>query len=209
MLMLSTIPETVCIHAGGQCNYGHCLYRGFGVPKDLGQAVRSFKLPSDQGDLMVSAIMRFAFRKESEFCLKLPAEHGNAGCQYYYVLSLLNGTESPIDFHLAADYFKHVADQNHVCTQYNSGFCLLKGIGVSIDHSAAVHYLQSPADQGHADSERHYGVCLLAGWGVSIDLGSDAHYFNLSADQSNSDGRWNDGICLMIPNGDYRNVGII
>jgi TPR repeat protein len=37
-------------NAYGQNNYGHCLERGRGIPIDLTEAARYYKLSADQGD---------------------------------------------------------------------------------------------------------------------------------------------------------------
>jgi hypothetical protein len=76
----------------------------------------------------------------------------------------------PIDFVLAAKYFKFAADQNHADAQFYYGLCLREGRGVPIDFILSAKYLKLSADQNHSHAQFHYGLCLQAGRGVPIDF---------------------------------------
>jgi TPR repeat protein len=112
-------------------------------------------------------------------------------------LCLFEGRGVPIDYVLAAKYFKLSADQNDADGQFYYGLSLFEGRGVPIDYVLAAKYFKFSADQNDAAGQFHYGLCLFKGRGVPIDYVLAAKYFKLSADQNRRDGQVYYGLCLF------------
>jgi hypothetical protein len=116
-----------------QNEYGECFEDGKGVPKDLGEAAKYYKMSADEG---------------------------NAAAQYSYGVCLENGKGVLQNLTEAAEYYKMAADQGHDIGQYCFGLCLENGKGVSQNLSEAAKYYKMSMDQGFREAEQGYNRCI-------------------------------------------------
>ena len=77
----------------------------------------------------------------------------NRGCDYY------NGNGVPLDYKLAAKYFRDAAEKGHVAAQDRLGFCYEYGKGVTEDKHEAVRWFRIAAEQGYAEAQFNLGWC--------------------------------------------------
>jgi hypothetical protein len=115
------------VYALAQYRYGRCLFCGTGVPKDVKEAVKYFKLSAYQG---------------------------NPIAQYYYGNCLEYGVGIAKKEQDAVKYYKLSADQGYDVAQRNYGVCLEKGIGVERNIAEAVKYYRLCANQGRPCVQR-------------------------------------------------------
>jgi TPR repeat protein len=77
----------------------------------------------------------------------------NLGCDYY------NGNGVPLDYKLAAKYFRDAAEKSHVAAQDRLGFCYEYGKGVTEDRHEAVRWFRMAAERGYAEAQFNLGWC--------------------------------------------------
>ena len=101
-----------------QDNLGACYVNGTGVPKDLKEAVRYFRLAADQGDAQAQLYLGGCYLngsgvlKEAVRYYRLAADQGNAHAQRYLGACYANGVGVPKDIKEAVRYYQLAADQN-------------------------------------------------------------------------------------------------
>ena len=166
-------------NAAGQCGYGRCLERGFGVDRDLKEAAKYYSLSAQQK---------------------------NALGQVKYGICLQEGIGVVKDLREAASYFKLAALQGFPEGQLMYGKCLAEGSGVKRDPVLAVRYYRMASEKGNAEAQVTYGLCLLNGEGVARDLAEAARLFQLAADQWNIRGQIEYAKCLGWGRGVVKNV---
>jgi TPR repeat protein len=81
----------------------------------------------------------------------------NRGCDYY------NGNGVPLDYKLAAKYFRDAAEKGHAAAQDKLGFCYEFGKGVTEDMHAAVRWFRMAAEKGYAEAQFNLGWCYEKG----------------------------------------------
>jgi TPR repeat protein len=89
--------------AEAQVRYRECLSIGEGIPVNLSEAGRFYRLAASQNP---------------------------AGRQCNYRVGFIDGYRVPIDFTEPSKYFKLSVDQDDAAGQCTSGFCLGCGLGV-------------------------------------------------------------------------------
>jgi TPR repeat protein len=186
------------VYASAQYHYGRCLLCGTGVPKDVKEAVKYFKLSAENGNplgqcnygrCLDEGIGLAENKQEAVKYYRLSADQGLAIAQYNYGICLEDGIGIKRNLAEAAKYYRLSADQGYAGGQCNYGICLVNGIGIKMNKTDAVKYFKLSADQGHAQAQYNYGVCLEHGFGIETNQGEAAKYYRLSADQGDADAR--------------------
>jgi TPR repeat protein len=106
------------------------------------------------------------------------------------------GCSVPIDFTIAAEFFKKAADSNYPDGSNSFGCCLEQGQGVDIDIDWATSYYQRAASRFHSDGMYNFGRCLEYGRGIPQNQIHAAKYYRLAADRDNLTAENSFGICL-------------
>jgi len=118
--------------AGAQFNLGLRYAVGAGVPEDLAEAVRWYRLAADQGDA---------------------SAHYNLGLRYE------NGQGVPQDDAEAVRWYRLAADQGHAIGQYNLGVKYANGEGVPQDFVQAHMWANLAASRSTGETrERSVGL---------------------------------------------------
>ncbi len=127
---------------------------GAGVGKDMGEAVKWFRLAAEQG---------------------LAEAQNNLGALYH------TGNGVAKDLGEAARWYRLAAEQGHAPAQHNLGLMYASGIGVEKDAVTAVRWYRLAAEQGNALAQSHLGSMYARGTGVSVDLVEAYAWLNLAA----------------------------
>lgn len=147
------------------------------VPR-LSSAVEISK-PSTERILsgMVADTLALAHAGEAEAAFK-------RGCDYY------NGNGVPLDYKLAAKYFRNAAEKGHAAAQCRLGFCYEFGKGVTADDGEAVRWYRMGADQGYAQAQFYFGFCCMRD-----DVVESAKWIRMAAEQGLAEAQQWLGIC--------------
>jgi TPR repeat protein len=125
---------------------------------------------------------------------------------------LQTGFGIPIDFTIAAEFFRKAADSNNStdfdCSNgaNNFGRCLELGQGVDVNMKWSVSYYRTAALLSDADGMYNFGRCLEYGKGVDRDLIRSAKYYRLSSAKHHSSAQNSFGICLERGFGVAKNI---
>jgi TPR repeat protein len=119
---------------------------------------------------------------------------------------LHTGFGIPIDFTIAAEFFKKAADLNDADGLNSFGCCLEQGQGVDVNIDLAVGYYRKAAKQFHSDGLYNFGRCLEYGKGIDKDLFRAVKDYRLSAELKNASAQNNFGIFLECGIGIHKNL---
>jgi TPR repeat protein len=175
-------------------HYGICCLRGQGVPRGLALAIHYFTRSAEHGS------------PEGRFLLGWMAEHGigtlrdlSLAVQRYEQSSDLfsasavccgwcwrAGKGVPIDFTVAAEFFKKGADANNGDGENTFGCSLERGEGVDEDIEQAVQYYRKAATRSHRDGLYNFARCLEYGKGIRQNVNRAFKSYCLSAELNNA-----------------------
>jgi TPR repeat protein len=124
------------------------------------------------------------------------SSNGSAAGSARYGWLLYAGKGVPVDFTVAAEFFKRASDSNDADGTNNFGCCLERGDGVDKDIERAVWYYRKAASQSHPRGLYNFARCLEYGKGIDQDINSAAKYYHLSAELNDADAQNSFGICL-------------
>jgi TPR repeat protein len=131
---------------------------GIGSCVDLTAAVRSYKLSSN---------LSAAGSARAGWCWRA-------------------GKGFPIDFTVAAEFFKKAADLNNGWGANSFGCCLECGKGVDKDMELAIRYYRKEVSQSDRDGTHNFARCLEYGKGIGHDFLCAAKYYCRSAERKNA-----------------------
>lgn len=126
-------------YAQAQYSLGNKYFRGKGVERDLGEALRLFAL-ADQGG-------------------SANATHRLGICYFY-------GKGVDIDYPSAFNYFKKATEIGYSPSICHLGYCYLKGLGVSADPKKGYSYFVEALGKGIVNAHAYLGDCYFEGLGV-------------------------------------------
>jgi hypothetical protein len=106
------------------------------------------------------------------------------------------GRRVPVDFTIAAEFFRHAADSGDADGANCFGCCLERGEGVDVNLELAVHYYREAASQSHPSGLYNIGRCLEYGRGIECDLVRAAKYYRKAAELDNPSAQNSFGIFL-------------
>jgi TPR repeat protein len=121
---------------------------------------------------------------------------------------LQTGRGIPIDFTVAAEFFKKAADSNDANGLNGFGCCLERGEGVDPDIDRAISYYRSAATLFHPDALYNFGRCREYGRGIDRDLNQAVKYYRLAAEMNNPAAQNSFGICLERGTGVHKNQSL-
>lgn len=114
------------------------------------------------------------------------AQSGDALAQHDLASIYKMGNGVPIDYALAAKWYRKAAEQGDADSQLNLGMMCQNGFGVQKDQREAAKWYQNAADQGNAVAEFFLGGLYERGEGVSRDYQRAAQWYEKAADQGDT-----------------------
>ena len=144
-------------YAEAQYNLGVCYENGYGVTKDLTQAVYWYKKAAGQG---------------------LATAQFNLGVCY------TKGEEVEQDDTQAAYWYKKAAEQGYADAQYFLGLCYHGGDGVEKNETQAVYWYKKAAEQGVAEAQYNLGIFYYSGQGVEENKNTALYWLEKITDKS-------------------------
>jgi hypothetical protein len=159
------------------CYYlGKMYYNGYGVQKDLSEALNWFRKganlmdPRAQYTLgMIYAVGEGVQQDDTEAVswFRKAAEQGDAVGQYYLGRSYYQGSGIEQDYEQAVKWTQKSADQGLAMAQSSLGWLYRQGLGVPQDHHQAVRWFRMAAEQGDAFGQLNLGWAYADGQGIS------------------------------------------
>ena len=148
--------------AVAQYSLGVAFEAGRGVPQDVAEAVRWFRLAADQG---------------------LATAQSNLGVAY------ATGRGVPRNTVEAVRWYRLAAEQGFATAQVNLGAMYADGDGVSQDDAEALRWYRLAAEQGDADAQ--FSLALMYANGRGVQPGDVEAYvwFSLAAAQASGENR--------------------
>ncbi len=138
---------------------GHCYSNGWGVEKNVTEAVKWFRKSAEQGNA-----------------------HGQAMLGICYLQGL--GVEKNLS--KAVMLYLESAGQGNAYGQALLGACYLNGVGVEKNVTEAVRLFQKSAEQGNSEGQALLGACYLNGWGVEKNVTEAKKWLWKSAEKGNT-----------------------
>lgn len=139
---------------------GQCYFNGYGIKKDLKEAV--------------------AWYQKS-------AEKGYSRAQEELGVCLFNGFGIKVDKHKAFKWFLRAAKQGLASAQNNLGNCYFYGQGVKSDKLEAFKWYSEAADQKNAESQFHLGLLFYYGLDISQNKDKGITWIKRAAFNGNVD----------------------
>jgi len=127
---------------------------GDGVPKDMAEAARWYRMAAEQGDADAQSSLGVCYYK-GEGVVKDASE--------------------------AAKWWRKAAEKGYAAAQCNLGLCYAKGEGVPQDYAEALKWYRKAAEQGDSNSQCKLGIAFEDGKGVPQDYIESYKWYNLAA----------------------------
>ena len=115
------------------------------------------------------------------------ADAGDARGQNGLGVLYLHGTGLDQDLRVAAEWFRHSAEQGYHAAQSNLALLYEKGWGVERDDQVAYQWYLKAALQGDADAQTSLGVLCALGRGTVQDHRAALTWFRRAAEQGDVD----------------------
>jgi TPR repeat protein len=198
---------------------GNQYYYGINVEKDFKEAIRYYKLSSENRNSNAQLLLGLMYmdgiggifdRKEGMKLLLLSLNEGNLLSKTCYYIKNFNRREDPIIIvENQSELDESLLQLTKLSSQGNSSAMNLIGkvyhydmgiTSITLDLFEAFKYYKLAADQGNASAKFNLGICYDKGDGVDIDCNEAFKYYKLAADQGNSSAQFNLGVCYE--NGD-------
>ena len=200
--------------AHAQFSLGDMYRYGRGIPQDLKETLRYYKLSADQGNARAQSSLGYMYYKGEG----VSQDYGKA--LRYYTASMRQepafaqlalgemflAEGSPENLTSSFPYLKLSADQGNADLQCVIGNMYFYGEGVPQDFEAALRYYMLSADQQHMDAQFSLGTMYYKGEGVPQDFEAALRYYKLSADQGNPHAQSNLGGMYYKGEGVLRNL---
>ncbi len=212
-LLISAAPDRIQRTAASgdaeaQFLLGSIYYRGIGVPKDYGEALRWYRKAAEQSNAYAENNVGFAYDQgegvpqdygEALNWFRKAAGQGNADAENNLGSMYDNGEGVPKDYGEALRWFRKAAAQGNAVAENNLGEMYDNGEGVPKDKHEALNWFQKAAAQGNAVAEFDLGVTYENG-DIPKDYGQALRWYLKSAEQGNADAEVNLGV--MYYNGE-------
>ena len=164
--------------ADAQCNLGLCYAFGYGVEKNLSEAVKWWRKAAEQG-------------------------YAQAQCNLGISYANGDGVEkNPTE---AVKWYRKAAEQGDAPAQCNLGVFYAFGNGIEKNLSEAVKWYRKAAEQGDAQAQFFLGACYDLGNGVEKNLREAVKWYRKAAEQGYATAQYNLGICYYKGTGMIQN----
>lgn len=152
------LPAAEAGYPQAQYQMGWMNYLGFGVAKDMEQAVAWFRRAADKGNVDGMNALGTALRE---------------------------GKGAEQSYSEALHWYQAAAEQGHPDGEVNLGFMHEMGYGTGKDPAAAARYYRLAAAQNHATAQFYLASLLEEGKGLPQDLDSARGWYRRAAAQGN------------------------
>lgn len=173
-------------NADAQYTLGWMYIRGAGVPRNVQETARWFRMAAEQNlveaqfHLGVMYAMGTGVTKDVVEALKWLRRAGDQGfmrAQACLGEMYISGTDLPKDATEACRWFRMAAMQGEPESQCNLGLLCAAGDGVPRDAVEAVVWYRKAAEQGYAAAQYNLGSAYYLGAGLRRDLAEAAKWF--------------------------------
>jgi C-terminal peptidase prc len=180
------------LQPGYQRTYGICYEFGYGIEKNLPEAVKWYRKAAEQGDARAQVNLGLCYyngygvqknRTEAVKWYRKAAEQGDARVQFNLGVYYYNGDGVDKNLPGAVEWFRKAAEQGHARAQVNLGLCYYNGYGVQKNRTEAVKWYRKAAEQGHAEGQFYLGFCYDYGHGVEENLTEAMKWYQKAAEQ--------------------------
>jgi TPR repeat protein len=172
--------------------------QGLGVPQNMPEALRWYRLAAKQGDKNAQfslALAKLAGKdgpKEgpkdipgARDLLEKAAAQNHAGAWLQLGILALEGNGVASDFAKAAENFRHAAELADPEAAYSLGLLYREGRGVEKDPQQAASWLKKAAEGGFLAAQVEYGILLFNGDGIPADEAGGAKWLIRAANRDN------------------------
>lgn len=156
-------------NAYAQLYIGHMYGQGKGVEQDNTEALSWYMMADTQGGLA-----------EAQYRLGVICEVGELGVSQ--------------NFHVAAKWYRHAAEQGFALAQFKLGGLYDFGRGVPQDYEEAVRWYRLAAEQGLALAQFNLGCMYEEGTGVPQNLQKAVKWHRLAAEQGHASAQFMLGV---------------
>ena len=173
-----------------------------GVPQDLRDAAKWYRLAAEQGHAVSQNNLGIMLENgrgteqnpaEAAKWYRKAAGQGQAISQHNLALLLEKGAGLPVDHAEAAQWFLKAAEQGLGDAQHNIAWMYAQGIGVPLDRAEAAKWYLRAAEQGRAISQNNLVNLYELGQGVERDFGAAMMWYRRAADQGLANAQYNVG----------------
>ncbi len=184
---------------------GNAFSQGEGVPQDLAEAVRLYRLSAERGHTPAHFNLGMAYELGRGFAPDLAAafshyrkaaEGGFAPAQFNVGNMYANGIGVVQDFFEAALWFRHAAEAGVPEAQYNLALAYELGRGVTKDEVVAQKWYRAAADRDYARARYNLALMLEEGRGAAADPATAADLYRAAALQNFAPAQNNLGLLL-------------
>jgi localization factor PodJL len=145
---------------GAQLEIATRFTEGRGVPQDVGEAVRWYRLAADGGLALAQYRLGSLFEK---------------------------GLGVPRDLRTAASWYRAAAIAGNIKAMHNLAVLSAEGIEGTPDYVAAALWFQVAAELGVRDSQYNLGILHAKGLGVELDMIASYKWFAIAANGGDTD----------------------
>jgi TPR repeat protein len=177
---------------------------GYGVSKDVNEAVKWYRKASEQGYALAQFTLGLCYEngvgleKDSSEALKWiceAAEQGSAAAQLDLGMRCISGNGLEQNADEAVRWFTKAASQGLAYAQYQLGQCYHLGQGLEKNDVEAVKWYRKAAEQGLPSAQRELGVFYTKGDGVEKDETEAFKWYLKAAQQGEARAQHFLGLC--------------
>jgi hypothetical protein len=172
--------------------------QGLGVPQNMPEALRWYRLAAKQGDKNAQfalALAKLAGRDGPKAgpkdipgareLLEKAAAQNHAGAWLQLGILALEGNGVASDFAKAGENFRRAAELAEPEAAYSLGLLYREGRGVEKDPQQAAYWLKRAAEGGFLAAQVEYGILLFNGDGIPADEPGGAKWLVRAANRDN------------------------
>ncbi len=152
-------------------NVGLCYDGGFGVKKNLLEALRWYHKAADAGvpEAQINAAIAAEQRGDYPTALKylrLRATQGDTPAMYKVAIFLLNGLGAPANPEEAVSYLLEASRRGNSRAQVRLADCYQQGLGIERNYAEMFNWLTLAAQDGDPEAQAKLGYCYQKGYGT-------------------------------------------
>ena len=169
---------------------GDAHENGYGMPKNIGEALKCWRKAADLGDPNAMTSLGHAYdeptgvprdEKKAVRWFRKAAGLGDSNAMALIGLCYANGIGVAKDAAVAVDWYRKAADRGSGIAMFHLGWCYLDGEGAPKDGSEGVKWLRKAADASETPAMVALGHCYENGLGVSADKAAAVKWYRKAA----------------------------
>ncbi len=155
----------------GMFNVAICYDAGYGVTRNMDEAIRWYYKAADYGVPEAQANASNAAEQRGDYAsalkyLRMLADSGNSAAMVKAASYLQSGLGGPINDELAAQYLLNAASKGNRRAQVRLADCYQTGRGVTRNYEEMFSWLTLAAQDGDAEAQAKLGYCYQNGIGT-------------------------------------------